>query len=217
MDRTLSAAQSGRRGTAMTNQSGALVWNTFPRPYGDIAEKTATDPLSGRVVVTNLRLPGQYDERLLGSLGLQGPYYNQARWYLPGVGRYQQLDPLALAGYFNGSYGPDWYNYVEGNPQRFTDASGLDRYINCNNPEWGRARKWLCRKIFGGGCKAGGTAGAVICCQADDVDCREKAGDDAKKLGECDLKLALCKATGGRNDAKPPDPMPPPPRCDDGK
>jgi hypothetical protein len=27
---------------------------------------------SGRPIVTNLRLPGQYDERLLGSVGLQG-------------------------------------------------------------------------------------------------------------------------------------------------
>jgi len=58
------------------------------RPCGEIGEKTVTDPLSGQVVVTNLRLPGQYDERLLGSLGLQGPYYNWNRWYLPGVGRY---------------------------------------------------------------------------------------------------------------------------------
>jgi len=48
--------------------------------------------------VTNLRLPGQYDERLLGSMGLQGPYYNWNRWYLPGVGRYLELDPLALTG-----------------------------------------------------------------------------------------------------------------------
>jgi hypothetical protein len=29
--------------------------------------------------VTSLRLPGQYDERLFGSLGLQGPYYNWNR------------------------------------------------------------------------------------------------------------------------------------------
>jgi hypothetical protein len=29
-------------------------------------------------VVTNLRLPGQYDERLLASVGLQGPYYEAA-------------------------------------------------------------------------------------------------------------------------------------------
>jgi hypothetical protein len=39
----------------------------------------------GRTVVTNLRLPGQHDERLLGSIGLKGPYYNWNRWYLPSV------------------------------------------------------------------------------------------------------------------------------------
>jgi RHS repeat-associated protein len=106
---------------AMTNASGQLVWNTIPRPYGDIAEKTTTDPLSGRVVVTNLRLPGQYDERLLGSLGLQGPYYNWNRWYLPGVGRYLELDPTALGGGLNGRGAPDWYNYSLGNPLGFID------------------------------------------------------------------------------------------------
>jgi hypothetical protein len=53
------------------------------------------------MMVTNLRLPGQY-ERLLRSLGLQGPYYNWNRWYLPGVGGgYLELDPLALRGQFN--------------------------------------------------------------------------------------------------------------------
>ncbi len=37
-----------------------------------------SDPLSARTVVTNLRLPGQYDERLFQQVGinLQGPYYN---------------------------------------------------------------------------------------------------------------------------------------------
>lgn len=51
--------------------------------------------------MTNLRLPGQYDERLFaaaGITGLQGPYYNWNRWYLPGVGRYLELDPVALEG-----------------------------------------------------------------------------------------------------------------------
>jgi len=110
---------------AMTNQAGQLVWNTFPRPYGDIAEKTTTDPLSGRVVVTNLRLPGQYDERLLGSLGLQGPYYNWNRWYLPGVGRYLELDPLALEDPPLIGQAPDWYNYAGGNPLTVIDPEGL--------------------------------------------------------------------------------------------
>ncbi|WP_242343061.1 RHS repeat domain-containing protein [Anaeromyxobacter terrae] len=109
---------------AMTNQAGALVWNTMARPYGDISEKTSVDPISGRTVVTNLRLPGQYDERLLGSVGLQGPYYNWNRWYLPSVGRYLELDPIALMGTINGTYAPDWYGYANQNPLRFTDADG---------------------------------------------------------------------------------------------
>jgi RHS repeat-associated protein len=109
---------------ALTNQSGQVVWSSAPRPYGDLVETTAVDPLSGRTVVTNLRLPGQYDERLLGSVGLQGPYYNWHRWYLPGVGRYLELDPIALGGGLNGRGSPDWYNYALGNPMRYTDPSG---------------------------------------------------------------------------------------------
>jgi len=112
---------------ALTNANGLLVWNTFAKPYGDIAEKQTIDPLSGRVVVTNLRLPGQYDERLFQQAGInmQGPYYNWNRWYLPSLGRYLELDPLALEGNINGEYAPDWYNYSLDNPLRYSDASGL--------------------------------------------------------------------------------------------
>ena len=131
---------------AMTNQAGQLVWNTQPRPYGDIAEKTATDPVSGRTVVTNLRLPGQYDERLLGSLGLQGPYYNWNRWYLPGVGRYLELDPLALRGKFNATHRPDWFSYVEGNPLSYADPLGLDRYDPCKGKTG--LDLWLCKLVI---------------------------------------------------------------------
>jgi RHS repeat-associated protein len=88
-----------------------------------VEEVTYAD--GGRTVVTNLRLPGQYDERLLGALGLQGPYYNWNRWYLPSVGRFLELDPIAKAGGFNGFYGPNWYAYAEGNPVRYTDRRGL--------------------------------------------------------------------------------------------
>jgi hypothetical protein len=49
------------------------------------------------MMVTNLRLPGQY-ERLLRSLGLQGPYYNWNRWYLPGVGGVSGVGPARLEG-----------------------------------------------------------------------------------------------------------------------
>jgi RHS repeat-associated protein len=110
---------------ALTNAAGQVVWSATPaRPYGDVTETATPDPLTGRTVVTNLRLPGQYDERLLGSLGLQGPYYNWNRWYLPGMGRYLELDPIALRGGFNGEWGVEWYEYAGGNPLSFTDRAG---------------------------------------------------------------------------------------------
>ncbi len=85
---------------------------------------------SDRKKVTNLRLPGQYDERLLGSFGLQGPYYNWHRCYLPSIGRYLELDPPALQGLLDvrGKVlgpAPEWYVYTRGNPLRYTDPKGL--------------------------------------------------------------------------------------------
>jgi RHS repeat-associated protein len=110
---------------ALTNAAGQLVWATYQRPYGEVLEKTVMDPLSGKTVVTNLRLPGQYDERLLAGLGLQGPYYNWYRWYLPSVGRYMELDPWTLAGGFSNPFGVDWYGYANQNPMRWIDPIGL--------------------------------------------------------------------------------------------
>jgi len=77
--------------------------------------------------VTNLRLPGQYDERLFAQAGLnlQGPYYNWNRWYLPGMGRYLELDPVALRGRFNTRYGVDWFAYAGENPLLHIDRFGL--------------------------------------------------------------------------------------------
>jgi RHS repeat-associated protein len=109
---------------ALTNRNGQVVWSTYQRPYGEVQERTVVDPVAGRTVATNVRLPGQYDERLLASVGLQGPYYNWNRWYLPGVGRYLELDPVALASGFNGPFGPDWYSYGNGNPPRNSDRDG---------------------------------------------------------------------------------------------
>ncbi len=132
---------------ALTNSSGQTVWQATARPYGDIGETTFTDSVSGRTVVTNLRLPGQYDERLLASVGLQGPYYNWNRWYLPSLGRYLELDPIAKAGGFNGFYGPNWYGYAEGNPLRYTDPWGL-WYLDLN--------------LSGGWFGVGGTFGIML-------------------------------------------------------
>ncbi|HEY6910443.1 MAG TPA: RHS repeat-associated core domain-containing protein [Myxococcales bacterium] len=109
---------------ALTSKAGAVVWSSTPRAYGEVLERTTPDPVNGRTIVTNLRLPGQYDERLLGAIGLSGPYYNGARWYLPAMARYMELDPVALAGGINGKFAPNWYGYANQNPLRWTDPRG---------------------------------------------------------------------------------------------
>lgn len=106
--------------------SGATVWTASPpRPYGDMTEVPGIDPANGRTIATNLRLPGQYDEKLLNGVGLQGPFYNGARWYLPSMARYLELDPVALRGGLNGGLAPDWYGYGRANPVRWTDPTGM--------------------------------------------------------------------------------------------
>lgn len=110
---------------ALTTRSNAVVWAASPpRPYGDMDEAKTVDSSNGRTIVTNLRLPGQYDERLLADIGLKGPFYNGQRWYLPQLARYMELDPVALRGGLNGLYAPDWYGYGNANPVRWTDPAG---------------------------------------------------------------------------------------------
>jgi RHS repeat-associated protein len=131
----------------LTNETGQVVWSAAARPYGELTETTTPDPLTGRTVVTNLRLPGQYDERLLGNMGLQGPYYNWNRWYLPTMGRYMELDPIALAGGFNGPFGPNWYGYAEGNPLENIDYDGRDIYSwSHENLPWLEGNGWGARQ-----------------------------------------------------------------------
>ncbi|ACL65873.1 rhs protein [Anaeromyxobacter dehalogenans 2CP-1] len=117
---------------ALSSPEGVTVWSAATKPYGEVSETMTPDPATGQTVVTNLRLPGQYDERLLGSLGLQGPYYKWNRWYLPSVGRYMELDPLALEGGFDGVgwYAPDWYNYGDGNPLTNVDPTGRQTFVS---------------------------------------------------------------------------------------
>jgi RHS repeat-associated protein len=135
----------------LTNESGEQWWAApTARPYGDIEEYAGVDPLSGRTVVTNLRLPGQYDERIFaaaGISGLQGPYQNWNRWYLPTMGRYMELDPIAIHGGFNGPYGPNWYGYAEGNPLRRTDPTGRAVELYCE-PIWGHGVYGLARHCY---------------------------------------------------------------------
>lgn len=208
---------------ALTSPSGAVVWKaSVARPYGDISETTTPDPETGKTVVTNLRLPGQYDERLLGSLGLQGPYYNWNRWYLPSVGRYLELDPIAKAGGFNGFYGPNWYGYAEGNPLRYGDPRGLDETDEWNTADGCRLPFLLtgnaptngnwCGDYWSGGngtCKGQGvsppTDSLDMTCMNHDLCWAECSGHTNPKLLESCKALcnqALCNDVGGLN----PDP-----------
>ncbi len=89
-----------------------LRWRWDRGPFG--RGQTYNNPESLGAFNYNLRFPGQYylDE-------VWGLYYNMARVYDPDTGRYQQSDPIGLAG------GINTYAYVENNPLRYTDPNGL--------------------------------------------------------------------------------------------
>ena len=204
---------------ALTNANGQTVVERDGAAVRGHRETTRR-PVSGRTVVTNLRLPGQYDERLLGSLGLQGPYYNWNRWYLPSVGRYMELDPIAKAGGFNGFYGPNWYGYAEGNPMRWTDrrgCRGLDETDEWNTADGCRlpflitgsapTNGMWCGDYWSGGngtCKGQGvsppTDSLDITCMNHDLCWAECSGHTNPKLLDSCKALcnqSLCDEAGG--------------------
>jgi RHS repeat-associated protein len=91
---------------ALTNGSAAVVWSMTAKPFGN------TQTTAGSIV-QHLRLPGQYVDSETGN------HYNNARYYDPNGTRYVSSDPIGLAG------GINTYQYVRGNPFKFTDRTGL--------------------------------------------------------------------------------------------
>lgn len=110
---------------AITDSAAKLLWRATYHPYGKLDRWN-----SQRGFQFNLRLPGQYfdaETRL---------HYNDRRYYDPESGRYLTPDPIGLRGGING------YAYVDGNPLKYIDPSGLilfafDGTGNGRNPEPG--------------------------------------------------------------------------------
>ncbi len=90
----------------------AIVWRwDNSEPFG--ATLANSNPSGLGTFTYNLRFPGQYYDAETGT------HYNYFRDYDPSVGRYEQSDPIGLAG------GVNTYGYVRSSPLRWTDPDGL--------------------------------------------------------------------------------------------
>ncbi|MBF0474979.1 MAG: hypothetical protein HQK59_03945 [Deltaproteobacteria bacterium] len=94
---------------SIIDSTGATVWKWDRDPFGNGAP-TGT-------LTYNLRFPGQYFDSETGL------YYNMARDYDPGLGRYIQSDPIGLRG------GVNTYAYVDGNPVNWVDPFGFEQRV----------------------------------------------------------------------------------------
>lgn len=120
---------------AATDREGKLLWRAAYHPYGKLASLSAQ-----RGFELNLRLPGQYLDTETGL------HYNDRRYYDPELGRYLTPDPIGLHG------GVNSYAYVDGNPLKYVDPSGLilfafDGTGNSANPGAGASLSNV-RKIY---------------------------------------------------------------------
>ena len=96
----------------LTDQNAIVVWQADYDPFGKATVNDDPDG-NGTHVTNNIRFPGQYYDQETGL------HYNWNRYYDPGIGRYLSPDPIGLDG------GINLYVYVENNPVRFEDPTGL--------------------------------------------------------------------------------------------
>ena len=96
-----------------TDAQGKPVWQAAYTPFGKVRETGVPGKPGPSAFQFNLRLPGQYADQETGL------YYNDHRYYDPSQGRYLTPDPLGLRAGGNG------YAYVDGNPLKYIDPSGL--------------------------------------------------------------------------------------------
>lgn len=91
--------------TRITNSAGGTVSTYRYDAFGSIRSQTGSNNTYGFT-----------SRETEAALGL---YYNRARYYDPGRGRFLSADPSGLAG------GTNRYVYAAGNPTRWTDPSGM--------------------------------------------------------------------------------------------
>ena len=91
-------------------------WDLTPTAFGEHLPNGNPDGDSFTYTL-NLRYPGQYFD------AESGVHYNYFRDYEPATGRYIESDPIGLAG------GSSTYGYVNSNPFRASDPSGLKPVI----------------------------------------------------------------------------------------
>jgi RHS repeat-associated protein len=94
-----------------TDAKGITVWQASYSPFGRLLPDQIQRTADGFNLP--LRLPGQYEDAETGL------HYNDHRYYDPDRGQYLTPDPLGLRAGTNG------YAYVEGNPLKYIDPSGL--------------------------------------------------------------------------------------------
>ena len=92
---------------ATTDQTGAIKTQAYYEPYG------LTTEIGGATLL-------EFTGRL--PVG-QNLYYNRARYYDAGIGRFISEDPIGMAG-----SGTNFYAYTAGNPVSYIDPKGLDRW-----------------------------------------------------------------------------------------
>lgn len=122
----------------VTGSGFTVVWNALYNPFGD----NPIGGVSGTLATQSLRLPGQYFDPETGY------NHNGFRDYAGTLTRYVQTDPIGLAG------GMNTYQYVRGNPFKYTDPRGLDPtindYPNQSNPVYGGANLYLNAQQYNG-------------------------------------------------------------------
>jgi RHS repeat-associated protein len=111
----------------VTNSAKVVVWKAENYAFD---RNITLDNISG----LNLGFPGQYYDQESET------FYNYFRTYDGSLGRYQQSDPIGLAGGLNA------YVYGLGNPTRHTDRFGLSTTVDT----WCRQQPAGCAEALGG-------------------------------------------------------------------